>query len=123
MGIGTILTFMLFGYVLGLRSEEQRVNNRILRARLIAIAEEAAAKEASDARRSQVRTVDRSERIRTYNFPQGRVTDHRINLTLYNLSRIIAGDGLSEIVDALILVIDKPVGLVELRHRSPEQHQ
>ena len=45
---------------------------------------------------------DRSERIRTYNFPQGRVTDHRINLTLYNLARIMAGDGLSEIVDALV---------------------
>ena len=45
---------------------------------------------------------DRSERIRTYNFPQGRVTDHRINLTLYNLARIIAGDGLGEIVDALV---------------------
>ncbi|HWC62008.1 MAG TPA: peptide chain release factor 1, partial [Rhizomicrobium sp.] len=45
---------------------------------------------------------DRSERIRTYNFPQGRVTDHRINLTLYNLPRIIAGDALSEIIDALV---------------------
>jgi peptide chain release factor 1 len=45
---------------------------------------------------------DRSERIRTYNFPQGRVTDHRINLTLYKLDRIISGDDLSEIVDALV---------------------
>ncbi len=45
---------------------------------------------------------DRSERIRTYNFPQGRVTDHRINLTLYKLDRIIAGDELGDIVDALV---------------------
>src|SRR5476651_74899 len=53
-------------------------------------------------RKSLVGSGDRSERIRTYNFPQGRVTDHRINLTLYNLSRIMSGDGLSEIVDALV---------------------
>ena len=53
-------------------------------------------------RKSLVGSGDRSERIRTYNYPQGRVTDHRINLTLYNLARIIAGDGLSEIVDALV---------------------
>jgi peptide chain release factor 1 len=53
-------------------------------------------------RKSLVGSGDRSERIRTYNFPQGRVTDHRINLTLYNLSRIISGDELSEIVDALV---------------------
>jgi peptide chain release factor 1 len=53
-------------------------------------------------RKSMVGSGDRSERIRTYNFPQGRVTDHRINLTLYNLSRIISGDELGEIVDALV---------------------
>jgi len=53
-------------------------------------------------RKSMVGSGDRSERIRTYNFPQGRVTDHRINLTLYNLARIISGDGLGEIVDALV---------------------
>ncbi len=53
-------------------------------------------------RKSLVGSGDRSERIRTYNFPQGRVTDHRINLTLYNLSRIMSGDGLGEIVDALV---------------------
>ena len=45
---------------------------------------------------------DRSERIRTYNFPQGRVTDHRINLTLYKLDKVIAGDALEELVEALI---------------------
>ena len=53
-------------------------------------------------RKSMVGSGDRSERIRTYNFPQGRVTDHRINLTLYNLARIITGDELSQIVDALV---------------------
>ena len=53
-------------------------------------------------RRSQVGTGDRSERIRTYNFPQGRLTDHRINLTLYNLDQVMEGRGLDEIIDALI---------------------
>jgi peptide chain release factor 1 len=53
-------------------------------------------------RRGQVGTGDRSERIRTYNFPQGRVSDHRINLTLYNLPKVIEGESLDEIVDALI---------------------
>ena len=52
-------------------------------------------------RRSQVGSGDRSERIRTYNFPQGRVTDHRINLTLYKLDEVLAGTALDEIVDAL----------------------
>jgi peptide chain release factor 1 len=55
----------------------------------------------AEARRSQVGSGDRSQRIRTYNFPQGRVTDHRINLTLYSLDRIMEGDGLDEIIDAL----------------------
>jgi peptide chain release factor 1 len=53
-------------------------------------------------RKGLVGSGDRSERIRTYNFPQGRVTDHRINLTLYKLERILSGDELSEIVDALV---------------------
>jgi peptide chain release factor 1 len=53
-------------------------------------------------RKSMVGSGDRSERIRTYNFPQGRVTDHRINLTLYKLDKIIAGDELGDIVDALV---------------------
>ena len=53
-------------------------------------------------RKSQVGSGDRSEKIRTYNFPDRRVTDHRINLTLYNLARIVSGDELSQIVDALV---------------------
>ena len=60
---------------------------RILRARLLAAAQEEADREASDARRSQVRTVDRSERVRTYNFPENRITDHRVNFKAYNLDR------------------------------------
>ena len=53
-------------------------------------------------RKAQVGSGDRSERIRTYNFPQGRVTDHRINLTLYKLDKVVAGDALDEIIDPLI---------------------
>jgi peptide chain release factor 1 len=53
-------------------------------------------------RRGQVGSGDRSERIRTYNFPQGRVTDHRINLTLYKLPQILDGEALGELIDALI---------------------
>ena len=52
-------------------------------------------------RRSQVGSGDRSERIRTYNFPQGRLTDHRINLTLYKLDKVMIGEALDEVVDAL----------------------
>ena len=53
-------------------------------------------------RKDQIGSGDRSERIRTYNFPQGRVTDHRINLTLYNLPKVMEGEALGEIIDALI---------------------
>jgi peptide chain release factor 1 len=53
-------------------------------------------------RKGQIGSGDRSERIRTYNFPQGRVTDHRINLTLYNLPKVIEGEGLGELIDALV---------------------
>ena len=53
-------------------------------------------------RKSQVGSGDRSERIRTYNFPQGRVSDHRINLTLYKLPQVMEGGGLAELIDALI---------------------
>ena len=57
--------------------------------------------ERSESRKSQVGSGDRSERIRTYNFPQGRVTDHRINLTLYKLDRVIEGE-MEELIEALI---------------------
>ena len=75
---------------------------KILRARLYE-AERAKLDAARAAqRRGQIGTGDRSERIRTYNFPQGRVTDHRVNVTLYKIDRILAGEALDEIIDALI---------------------
>ena len=74
---------------------------RILRARLLAAAQEAADAAASDVRRSQVRTVDRSERIRTYNFPENRLSDHRVNFKANNLSVVLDGD-LDPVIQALI---------------------
>jgi peptide chain release factor 1 len=74
---------------------------RIMRARLLAAAQEAADAEASDMRKSQVRTVDRSERIRTYNFPENRISDHRVNFKAYNLDQVLDGD-LDAIVQALV---------------------
>jgi len=74
----------------------------VLRARLYEEQRNARDTARSEARREQVGSGDRSERIRTYNFPQGRVTDHRINLTLYKLDKVIAGDALDELVEALI---------------------
>jgi len=89
------------------QSEKSQHKNRdkamkILRSRLFDMEREKLAKERSDDRKSQVGSGDRSERIRTYNFPQGRVTDHRINLTLHKLDQVLAGDGLNEVVEALI---------------------
>ncbi|MBQ7060324.1 MAG: peptide chain release factor 1, partial [Clostridia bacterium] len=82
------------------RNKEQAM--KVLRSRLYELKRnEAAEKEASE-RRSQVGSGDRSERIRTYNFPQSRVTDHRINLTLYKLPQFIDGD-MDEMIEALIL--------------------
>jgi peptide chain release factor 1 len=87
------------------QAEKSQHQNRaramqILRARLYDLHRSKADEERSEARRLQVGSGDRSERIRTYNFPQGRVTDHRINLTLYKLDRVMLGD-LDEIIDAL----------------------
>ncbi|QLF68534.1 peptide chain release factor 1 [Peteryoungia desertarenae] len=87
-------------------SEKSQHQNRakamqVLRSRLYDIERQRAESERSADRKSQVGSGDRSERIRTYNFPQGRITDHRINLTLYKLDRVIEGD-LDELVDALI---------------------
>ena len=74
---------------------------RVLRTRLYELERERLASARAGARKSMVGTGDRSERIRTYNFPQGRVTDHRINLTLHKLDSILEGPGLTELVDAL----------------------
>ena len=71
-------------------------------ARLYDMQRQKADQDRADARKGQVGSGDRSERIRTYNFPQGRVSDHRINLTLYKLDQIIAGEALDELIDALV---------------------
>jgi peptide chain release factor 1 len=88
-------------------SEKSQHQNRaramqVLRARLFDMERQKADAKRAAARRGQVGSGDRSERIRTYNFPQGRVTDHRINLTLYKLDKILDGEALDEVVDALI---------------------
>ncbi len=75
---------------------------KVLRTRLFEMERERLASERAGARKSMVGSGDRSERIRTYNFPQGRVTDHRIGLTLHKLDQILEGPGLGELVDALI---------------------
>lgn len=76
---------------------------KILRSRLYEIMQEQQDAEIAQKRKSQVGTGDRSERIRTYNFPQGRVTDHRINLTLHRIEAVLDGD-LDELIDTLITV-------------------
>ncbi len=92
--------------IMVVQAEKSQHQNRaramqILRARLYDLERSRADEERSESRKSQVGSGDRSERIRTYNFPPGRVTDHRINLTLYKLDRVMEGE-LDEIVDALI---------------------
>ena len=100
------ITHLPTGVVVSCQNEKSQLQNkesamRILRARLLAAAEEAAAKEASDARRSQVRTVDRSERIRTYNFPENRISDHRVGFKSHNLDQVLDGD-LDAVIDACV---------------------
>jgi peptide chain release factor 1 len=100
------ITHLPTGIVVVSAEKSQHQNRRlamnVLKARVYELEREKAASERSDARKSQVGSGDRSQRIRTYNFPQGRVTDHRINLTLYNLDEVMAGNGLDTLVDALI---------------------
>ncbi len=88
-------------------SEKSQHQNRaramkVLQARLYDQQREALDTARADARKSQVGSGDRSERIRTYNFPQGRVTDHRINLTLYNLAKVMEGEALDDVINPLI---------------------
>jgi peptide chain release factor 1 len=74
----------------------------VLRSRLYDYEQQKADAARAAERRGQVGSGDRSERIRTYNFPQGRVSDHRINLTLYKLPQIVEGEALDEVIDALV---------------------
>ena len=101
------ITHLPTGIVVSQQDEKSQHKNKakalkILRARLYERQRETAESERAAARRSQVGSGDRSERIRTYNFPQGRVTDHRINLTLYKIEKVMSGEALGEIVEALI---------------------
>ncbi len=91
------ITHLPTGTVVSCQNEKSQLQNReqamrILRARLKAAAQEAAVASASAARRSQVRTVDRSERIRTYNYPENRISDHRTGFKAHNLDQVLAGD-------------------------------
>jgi peptide chain release factor 1 len=100
------ITHLPTGVVVAMQEERSQHRNRakamaLLRSRILDAKQQKADDERSQQRRAQVGSGDRSQRIRTYNFPQGRMTDHRINLTLYSLDRLIEGEGLDEVIDAL----------------------
>ena len=100
------ITHLPTGIVVSCQDEKSQFKNKdkamkILRSRIYEVMEAERHKDIADERKSQVGSGDRSERIRTYNFPQGRVTDHRINLTLYKLEQILDGS-LQELIDSLI---------------------
>jgi peptide chain release factor 1 len=99
------ITHLPTGIVSSCQNERSQLQNkdramRMLRAKLAQLQQEQALAAAADARKAQIRTVDRSERIRTYNFPQNRISDHRIGYTAYNLDLVVAGD-LDGVLDAL----------------------
>ncbi|MEK9910614.1 MAG: peptide chain release factor 1 [Candidatus Puniceispirillum sp.] len=101
------ITHLPTGIVVSQQDEKSQHKNRakamkILRARIYDAERARVEAERAAERKGQVGSGDRSERIRTYNFPQGRVTDHRINFTLYKLDRVVAGESLDEVIDALI---------------------
>ena len=101
------ITHLPSGVVVSCQDEKSQHKNKakalkVLRARLYDHQRQELAQTRADDRRSQVGSGDRSERVRTYNFPQGRVTDHRINLTLYKLERVLSGESLDEVIEALI---------------------
>ena len=100
------ITHLPSGVVIFVQDERSQHKNRaramaLLRAKLYDMERQKLDAERSADRKSQVGSGDRSERIRTYNFPQGRLTDHRINLTLYKLEKVITGEALDEVIDAL----------------------
>ncbi|MGY1650085.1 peptide chain release factor 1 [Geodermatophilus sp. SYSU D01119] len=99
------ITHLPTGIVVSSQNEKSQLQNResalrVLRSRLLAAAREEAAATASDQRRSQVRTVDRSERVRTYNFPESRISDHRVGFKAHNLDAVLDGE-LDPVIDAL----------------------
>jgi peptide chain release factor 1 len=100
------ITHLPTGVVASCQNEKSQLQNkeqamRILRSRLLAMAQEEAESKAADARRSQVRTVDRSEKIRTYNFPENRISDHRVGFKAYNLDQVLDGD-LDAVIQACV---------------------
>ncbi|MGO9082299.1 MAG: peptide chain release factor 1 [Streptosporangiaceae bacterium] len=100
------ITHVPTGIVVSCQNEKSQLQNkeqamRILRARLLAMAQEEADAAAAAERRSQVATVDRSQRVRTYNFPENRISDHRVGYKAYNLDQVIDGD-LDAVIDALV---------------------
>ena len=100
------ITHLPTGTVVAMQDEKSQIQNRakamvVLRARLLKAEQERQAAEISAQRRGQVGAGNRTDKIRTYNFKENRVTDHRINLTLYKLDQVLAGD-LSELTDALM---------------------
>ncbi|MEA1677314.1 peptide chain release factor 1 [Nitrospirillum sp. BR 11163] len=113
------ITHLPTGLVVSQQDEKSQHKNkakalRVLRSRLYDLQRGALDAERAANRKSQVGSGDRSERIRTYNFPQGRVTDHRINLTLYKIDKVMAGEALDEVVEALIAQ-DEAERLAELQ--------
>ena len=113
------ITHMSSGIVVQCQDEKSQHKNRakamkVLRARLYDHERKMRDAQRAADRKTQVGSGDRSERIRTYNFPQGRVTDHRINLTLHKLDRILSGDELDEVIDTLIAE-DQAARLAEIR--------
>ena len=102
------ITHMPSGIVVSQQDEKSQHKNRakamkILQSRLYEAERQKQQNERSSVRKDQVGSGDRSERIRTYNFPQGRVTDHRINLTLHKLEKVLSGEALDELIDSLIV--------------------
>jgi peptide chain release factor 1 len=100
------ITHLPTGLVVSCQNEKSQLQNkesalRILRARLLTAAQEEAAAEAAATRRSQVADVDRSQRVRTYNFPENRISDHRVGFKAYNLDQVIDGD-LTAVINALV---------------------
>jgi peptide chain release factor 1 len=100
------ITHLPTGVVVSCQNEKSQLQNkeqamRVLRARLLAVAQEEADAQASAERRSQVATVDRSQRVRTYNFPENRISDHRVGFKAYNLDQVIDGD-LDAVISALV---------------------
>ena len=101
------ITHMPSGIVVLVQEERSQHKNRakamaMLRAKLYDAERSKRDAERAAERKDQIGSGDRSQRIRTYNFPQGRVTDHRINLTLYNLPKVMEGEALGEIINALV---------------------